>query len=124
MTSLQNAVRVRVERDVNLMPHTVLMKGEEGTIVHVETDALGVWAVHVKMDKIHRGLAEWNNEAYLVDPELQSLVPVSAEIRPFRRLVESVAAGVSLLWPLKEARPKTRSGWPSPLKSAAATDVT
>lgn len=95
---LVERARVRMGHDVDLMPHTILKKGEEGTIVHVEADALGVYSVEIKMDKLHKGLAEWDNAAYLVAPELDALELVRGSLSGFPRLVATVAAVASWLF--------------------------
>jgi hypothetical protein len=65
--------RVRLSRDVDLMPYTVLKKGECGTVTYAEADAAGLYSVDVKMDRTHKGLASWDNEAHIVDPELEAV---------------------------------------------------
>lgn len=92
---LRNAARVRIRRDVDLEPYTILQAGELGTVVHTYNDAQGVWGVDVRMDKRHPGLAEWNNEAHLVDPELGALEPVSSYLGLLSSLAATVAA---LVW--------------------------
>lgn len=66
-------LRAQVLSDISLEPHTVLKKGEKGTIIHIEEDAEGIYEADVRMDNVHRGLADWNNVAHLVEPELSSL---------------------------------------------------
>jgi hypothetical protein len=71
------AGRVRLSRDVSLEPHTVLRSGETGVIVRLEKDSQGVYEVEIHMDKRHRGLSHWDNQALLVHPELSAVVCVT-----------------------------------------------
>lgn len=88
---LREAERVRVQSDIDLQPHTTLKKGEMGTILRTVVDALGVYSADILMDTIHKGLAEWDNEAHLVAPEIDLIRAVA---RPYLRRLRTIAASV------------------------------
>lgn len=77
--------RVRMTKDIDLFPHTLICAGETGEIVALEADQGGVWQIEVLLDTLHAGLAAWGNEALLAFPELSSVVVV------VERTVEAVA---------------------------------
>ena len=69
--------RVIVLSDVDLRPHTTLLKGEAGSIVKEYEDDGQVWGIDVLMDNRHKGLDEWDNTAHLVEPELSQVIECS-----------------------------------------------
>lgn len=93
---LGNAARVRLTRDVDLAPHTVLKEGETGLVVRSEADALGVYMVEVLMDRHHKGLDEWDNRALLVPPELDALEELSgSSLSTISSHITTIAAGIA-----------------------------
>jgi len=69
--------RVTVLSDVDLRPHTTLLKGELGSIVKEYGGVDQVWGIDVLMDRYHKGLDEWDNTAHLVEPELSQVIECS-----------------------------------------------
>lgn len=66
--------RVVFSGDVDLMPHTIVRRGEQGVITRACADAEGLVSLEVLLDKHHKGLREYDNHAYLEDPELEQVV--------------------------------------------------
>lgn len=91
--SLRAGMRVLMMSDVDLRPHTLLKRGEKGTVKETEVDALGVYAVNVRMDKEHKGLRDWDNCAYLVAPEIEAVAAIKRP--PLAKRLTALAAGVS-----------------------------
>jgi hypothetical protein len=91
MGMLTKTQRVRSNKDVDYKPYTLLQAGECATVIHVATDATGVVeAVEVLMDKSHEGLNLWANAAYLVDPDLAALEPLTDAELTTMKLVASL----------------------------------
>jgi hypothetical protein len=57
--------RVVVMQTVDLTPHTVVQRGETGTVERIDAETGEVW---IKLDRTHRGLAEWDNCIWLIPP--------------------------------------------------------
>lgn len=76
----RNAARVVVTQPIDLQPHTTLETGETGTVVRIYDDDGEIWAVNVLMDKFHKGLAEWNNEAHIAYEALSNIEPRHASL--------------------------------------------
>ena len=93
MTGVRRGSRVRLSEDVNLLPHTVLRKGETGVVLKTEEDAAGVYSAEVRMDRHHSGLNMWENVAHLVDPELAAVVPIVSTVRSSFAHAASVVFG-------------------------------
>ncbi len=89
--------RVRVTKEIDLQPYTVLQVGEEGTIISSVTDELGIVSLEVRMDKRHAGLNYWENVAYLVDPELSFLEILEEPLNPKPLAMLAVAVSIILL---------------------------
>lgn len=98
---LQAGKRVFMSGDVDLSPHTVLRAGERGTVRSTETDALGVYAANIRMDKQHEGLRQWANCAYLVSPEIDVVEVLSRAplVKRLAALGAGVGGGAVIMWP-------------------------
>lgn len=73
MKMLRQKKRAFLTRGVSLQPHTTLHMGEQGTVVHVDEDEDGIYAVDILMDKHHHGLDFWDNVAHITGPELDNV---------------------------------------------------
>jgi hypothetical protein len=79
---LARNTRVKLTRNIDLSPHSVLEAGEKGTVTKVDEN-LG--HVEVRMDDEHRGLAAWDNQALLAEDDVTSLKPL-LPIKHFSKL--------------------------------------
>src|SRR5512139_149519 len=62
--------RAKITSDIDLLPYTVLRRGETGTLVNQDQ-----YGVDILMDKRHDGLDWWDNVAHIADGvELESSV--------------------------------------------------
>lgn len=71
----QAGERVEVSKPIDLLPYTVLVTGEKGTVVRIVND-MGISAIEVEMDTPHEGLKLWDNRALLTYPESSYVEPV------------------------------------------------
>lgn len=91
--------RVKILRDISLLPYATLKKGEQGTVIYSEEDDDGVmFTADVELDLQHAGLAPWGNQAHLVLPELASVAALNG-VNRFKSLLNLthtaiVAAGI------------------------------
>lgn len=86
---MRKGTRVVLTAAVNLSPHTLLLKGERGRVVDNTPEGLDV-----RMDATHPGLAQWDNCALLVPPELD--VVGIYQSRAFYRMAAAFTVGVLL----------------------------
>ena len=73
---LVEGTSITLARDVDLRPHTVIQRGEKGLITRTVSDVDGLVSVEVLLDKAHAGLFEYQNHAYLEEPELTAVIAV------------------------------------------------
>lgn len=76
----RNAARVRVTQSIDLQPYTTLEEGETGTVQHVYHDAGHMWGLDILMDKPHKGLTTWDNEAHIAFEDLDNLTIVQSPL--------------------------------------------
>ena len=70
--------RVTVLRDIDLLPITIVRRGEKGRVAFIEYNELGeIHSVEIKLNRYHKGLDAWNNEAHLTGPELINTLRVT-----------------------------------------------
>jgi hypothetical protein len=53
--------RKQLNKKVDLKPHATVQKGETGVIDRIDPDTGELW---FKLDKHHKGLAEWDNSIW------------------------------------------------------------
>jgi hypothetical protein len=83
---VQKGAKVRVAREINLQPYTVLKVGEQGEVIDIERDGLaGGPSATVRLDREHSGLKLWDNTAYLTGPDVEALEPARTATTAFAR---------------------------------------
>jgi hypothetical protein len=71
-------LRLRANEWLDFSPHTVVAPGETGTVDYVDEET---GLVEVKLDKLHRGLNEWDNHLWLVPFETEARHLLSFDIQ-------------------------------------------
>src|SRR5512139_4318901 len=87
--------RAKITSDIDLLPYTVLRRGESGTVINQDQ-----YGVDILMDKRHDGLGLWQNVAHIAgDAALDVSVAHKRTLRytSVSRLALCVLVGLALL---------------------------